>query len=124
LLEAAERIARGESASLAALASANPMDLLLQPPANYLGALQPGDRPLPRRFWYFDTDEKLLVYRPGRQASFDPLDGPSDRIEMQVSFVYRDRDSDGAYNASVDHIDGLRFVSVHPYAWHAGDPEL
>jgi type II secretory pathway pseudopilin PulG len=124
LLEAAERIARGESASLASLAGTNPMHLLLQPPGNYLGARRPDDRPPPRRSWYFDADRNLLVYRPGRQARFDPLDGPSDRIEMQVSFVYRDRDSDGAYNASVDHFDGLRFVSVHPYAWATADPEL
>jgi len=124
LLEAAERIARGESASLAALAGTNPMDLLLEPPGNYLGARQPGDRSLPRRSWYFDADENLLVYRPGRQSRFDPLDGPADRIEMQVNFVYRDRDSDGAFNASVDHFDGLRFASVHPYVWLTADPEL
>jgi type II secretory pathway pseudopilin PulG len=117
LLEAAERIVRGESASLAALAGTNPMDLLLEPPGNYLGARRSSDRSLPRRSWYFDADENLLVYLPGRQAEFDPLNGPSDRIEMQVRFVYRDRDSDGAYNASVDRFDGLRFAPVHSYAW-------
>lgn len=117
LLEAAERIVRGESASLAALAGSNPMDLLLEPPGNYLGTRRPDDQSPPRRSWYFDAGENRLVYRPGRQAKFDPLDGPSDRIEMQVSFVYRDRDFDGAYNASVDHFDGLRFASIHSYAW-------
>jgi prepilin-type N-terminal cleavage/methylation domain-containing protein len=117
LLEAAERIARGESASLASLAGTNPMELMLEPPGNYLGTRRSDDRSLPRRSWYFDADENLLVYKPGRQAEFEPLDGPADRIEMQVSFVYRDRDSDGAFNASVDHFDGLRFASVHPYAW-------
>jgi len=117
LLEAAERIARGESASLSSLAGTNPMELLLEPPGNYLGARRSDDQSLPRRSWYFDAAENLLVYRPGRQADFEPLDGPSDRIEMQVSFVYRDRDSDGVFNASVDHFDGLRFASIHPYLW-------
>jgi hypothetical protein len=95
----------------------NPIDLLLEPPGNYLGARRSDDPSLPRRSWYFDADDKLLVYRPGRQAGFDPLDGPADRIEMQVSFAFRDRDSDGAFNASVDHFDGLRFASAYPYSW-------
>jgi len=124
LLEAAERIARGESASLSSLAGTNPMELLLEPPGNYLGARRSSDQSLPRRSWYFDTDENLLVYRPGRQAQFDPLDGPADRIEMQVNFVYRDRNADGVFNASVDHFDGLRFASVHSYVWPTARPEL
>jgi hypothetical protein len=36
---------------------------------------------------------------------------------MQISFVYRDRDLDGAFDASVDAFDGLRLESVHAYAW-------
>jgi prepilin-type N-terminal cleavage/methylation domain-containing protein len=117
LLEAAERIVRGESASLASLVGTNPMSLLLEPPGNYLGAGSIGDKSLPPGSWHFDADRNLLVYRPGRQARFDPLDGPADRIEMQVSFVYQDRDLDGAFDASVDAFDGLRFESVHAYAW-------
>lgn len=117
LLEAAERVARGESATLASLAGINPMQLLLEPPGNYRGEhSQVGDS-LPRSAWYFDEGENLLIYRPGRQAEFDPLEGPADRIEMRVSFVFQDRDSNGEFNASVDHFDGLRFESVHAYSW-------
>lgn len=46
---AAERLARGETAALAELATANPMGLLLEPPANYLGAFPtPSDPEIPR----------------------------------------------------------------------------
>ena len=118
LLEAAERVVRGESQSLASLAGSNPIDLLLQPPANYVGTIAGSDgKSLPRRSWLFDEDEKLLIYVPGSQAKFDPLDGPADRIQLMVSFVYRDRDADGTFNASVDHFDGLRLESVNPYSW-------
>jgi len=117
LLEAAERVVRGESATLSSLAGINPMQLLLQPPGNYLGTYSRAGDSLPRSTWYFDKDDNLLIYRPGRQADFEPLEGPAGRIEMQVSFVYRDRDSDGVFNASVDHFDGLSFESVHPYSW-------
>jgi hypothetical protein len=82
-----------------------------------MGELSRGSESLPRRTWYFDANENRLVYRPGRQAEFESLDGPTDRIEMQVSFVYRDRDSDGSFNASIDNFDGLRFEPVYRYSW-------
>ena len=118
LLEAAERIARGESSSLGELAGANPMSLLLHPPGNYVGErsrLPISD--LPRATWHFDSREGRLVYRPGRQANIEALDGPDDRIELAVSFAYRDRDGDGRYQPSVDHFDGLRLAPVHPFRW-------
>jgi prepilin-type N-terminal cleavage/methylation domain-containing protein len=118
LLEAAERVVRGESATLASLTGVNPMELMLEPPRNYVGAgPSAGTGAVPRRAWYFDEDDRLLVYKPGRQARFDPLDGPTDRIEMRVSFAYRDRDADGTFDASVDRFDGLRLDSLHLYAW-------
>ncbi len=118
LLEAAERIARGESSSLGELAGANPMSLLLQPPGNYLGERAgPRISDLPRAAWYFDTRQGRLVYRPGRQANIDSSDGPSDRIELAVRFAFRDRDGDGRFQPSVDHFDGLRLAPVHAFRW-------
>jgi len=118
LLEAALRVTRGESRSLESLAGSNPMELLLEPPGNYVG-LRSGlnGRPPPRRSWLFDDGEGRLVYLPGRHAKFDPLEGPDDRIELEVSFVYRDRDADGTYDASTDDFDGLKLESLHRYAW-------
>lgn len=118
LLEAAERVVRGESDTLVSLTGANPMDLLLEPPGNYAGSgSKLSSETMPKRSWYFVEDDNLLVYRPGRQARFEALDGPSDRIELRVAFVYQDRDSNGAYNASVDDFDGLRLESLHAYTW-------
>jgi prepilin-type N-terminal cleavage/methylation domain-containing protein len=118
LLEAAERVVRGESASLAKLTAANPMDLLLEPPGNYAGLISHyTSETMPRRAWFFDDKDDFLVYRPGRQATFMAINGPPDRIELRVSFVYEDRDSDGVFNASVDHFDGLRLESLHLYSW-------
>ena len=118
LLEAAERIARGDSRSLPALAGQNPIDLLLEPPVNYVGPLQGADlASLPRRSWAFDPVSGHLVYRPGRQARFDSLAGPGDRIEFRVQFAYQDRDGDGAYSAVTDNFDGMRLEPVYPFAW-------
>jgi prepilin-type N-terminal cleavage/methylation domain-containing protein len=115
-LAATERITSGESATIPELASANPMSLLLTPPANYVGALAaPGD--VPRASWYFDESSDRLAYRVGRYTRFSAHDGPADRIELAVAFVYQDRDADGAFDAVGDRFDGLRLAPVNSYDW-------
>jgi prepilin-type N-terminal cleavage/methylation domain-containing protein len=118
LLETAERITRGESATLIELDGSNPMALLLQAPANYLGAL---DRPqpdeLPGRKWYYDEHQRRLVYRVGNYGRFKALAGPSNRVEFLVRFVYRDRNGNGTYEAGRDTFDGMRLEPVHAYKW-------
>lgn len=104
LLEAAERIARGESSTVSKLQGTNPIDLLPDPPANYLGTLtELGGGRMSDRSWYYDDGQGILVYRPGPRA----LAGASDRIEFRVAFVYEDRDRDGRFSASIDGFDSL-----------------
>jgi len=118
LLEAAERIARGQSATLPELAAANPMTLLLTPPANYVGALaRPRPEEVPPASWYFDDASKTLVYRVGRHTRFTPKDGPDRLIELRVAFVFDDRDADGVFDAVRDGFGGLRLEPVHAYDW-------
>lgn len=118
LLEAAERITRGDANTLAELAGSNPMALLLKPPGNYAGSIPwPAESEIPRAMWYFDEHEKQLAYRVGRHTRFEAHDGPQDRIELRVDFIYRDRDGDGSFDAVRDEFDGLRLTPVHAYAW-------
>ena len=118
LLEAAERITRGEADRLAELAGANPMTLLLKPPANYVGATAWADgAEIPRASWYYDEHEHRLGYRVGRYTRFKAQDGPSDLIELKVAFAYEDRDGDGVFDAAGDRFDGLKLEPVHAYDW-------
>jgi len=118
LLEAAERITRGESNTLIELSGINPMSLLLSPPANYLGSEEWLDSAsMPAASWFFDEHNARLVYKVGEYTRFDPLNGLDDRVELQVRFVFRDRDGDGVFGPSHDHFDGLRLESVHSFAW-------
>jgi len=118
LLEAAERITRGEAHTLAELAGANPMALLLEAPANYVGSVQRVDvAEIPRASWYFDERQGRLGYRVGRFTRFDAQGGPRDLIELNVAFVYQDRDADGVFDAAGDRFDGLRLTPVHAYEW-------
>jgi prepilin-type N-terminal cleavage/methylation domain-containing protein len=118
LLEAAERITRGEADRLPELAAANPMALLLQPPANYLGSLrEPDPAELPRAHWFFDERAGRLTYRVGRYTRFKPHAGPADLVELQVTFAYQDRDGDGRFDAAGDRFDGLKLETLHDYDW-------
>jgi prepilin-type N-terminal cleavage/methylation domain-containing protein len=118
LLEAAERLTSGESATLPELAGVNPMTLLLDAPGNYLGSFDgPEHARVPRARWYYDERTGRLMYRVGKHTRFMPLEGPEDRVELVVEFVYEDVDGDAAYSASVDEFDGLRLASVHAYDW-------
>jgi prepilin-type N-terminal cleavage/methylation domain-containing protein len=117
LLEAAERITRGESHTLPELAGANPMTLLLEPPANYVGSIRKVDDEIPRATWYYDERQGRLGYRVGRHTRFDAQSGPRDLVELTVAFVYQDRDADGVFDAARDRFDGLRLTPVHEYQW-------
>jgi len=118
LLEAAEKLTRGESASLHQLVSVNPMSLLLTAPANYLGALTQRSEERPTRAsWYYDERSGRLVYVVGKHTKFQPMTGPKDRIELRVEFVYTDRDNSGTYEPSRDDFDGLRLASAFAYDW-------
>ena len=118
LFAAAEHIVRGESERLAELAGANPMSLLLIPPANYLGELEsPLPNELPGRSWYYDDRASRLVYRVGAYSRFTALDGPLNRVELVVRFVFRDQNGDGLYQAGSDIFDGLRLEPVYRYDW-------
>lgn len=73
----------------------NPMDLMLQPPANYLGAfgsLNPNQ--VERRSWYFDLSNSELVYLVNQSENVYLVENgrliPSDEIRLQVVVLYRD----------------------------------
>jgi prepilin-type N-terminal cleavage/methylation domain-containing protein len=118
LLEAADRITRGEAVTLPDLAATNPMTLLLEPPANYVGSLEwPAEAEIPRASWYYDERLGRLGYRVGRHTRFAAGDGPAELIELEVAFVYQDRDADGVFDAAGDRFEGLRLVPVHAYDW-------
>lgn len=118
LLEAADRITRGESHTLPEVAAANPMTLLLKPPANYAGSFTwPEEVEIPRASWYYDERLGRLGYRVGRYTRFAAGTGSAELIELYVAFVYQDRDGDGVFDAAGDRFDGLRLTPVHAYDW-------
>lgn len=123
-MEAARRIARGQSASIVELEGTNPVKFLLEPPKNYVGELQQQQAgQAPTRHWYFEADRHRLVYRLGapfsRPLGDDTLQDPA----FIVQVAYADMNGDNVFEASHDELYGIRLQRVAGDEWLAGAAE-
>lgn len=98
------------------LEGSNPMDLMLETPNNYVGALSAVDESqLPRRVWYFDTVNGELIYLADRAENLFLLTSqgrvPSERIRFQVRNIYHEAENEPR------SWQGINIVPVEPYEW-------
>lgn len=120
VMEAAQRIARGQSASIAELERINPMELLLEPPGPYAGVRAGTGKDLPARHWYFDSDSNRLVYKTGKPYAPSVRDHTIDDPQFAVRVVFEDRDADGIFNPQNDELYGVRLLRIAGADWLAG----
>ena len=84
-MKLAQLVATGRNAEMSKLATINPMDLLAQKPANYLGEyylpqkvkISPGN-------WYFNRKELLLVYIARTGATFQVATPQQYRYKIEL----------------------------------------
>lgn len=119
VMEAAQRIARGRSASIAELEHINPMELLLEPPGTYAGVFAGDGMELPARHWYFDAASNRLVYKTGKPYSSLEQDHTFDDPQFAVRVVFEDRDADGIFNPQNDELYGIRLLRIAGADWLA-----
>jgi len=102
-LEAASRLTRVPDPRRLPLDRENPMTWLQTPPRNYLGELEkpPAHARLP--YWYFDSAERQLVYRPNHAENLR-VEGLK---EKELRFVVRTEKN------SLEP----RLISRFSYAW-------
>lgn len=120
VMEAAQRIARGQYASIAELEQINPMELLLEPPGTYSGVYAGSNSDLPARHWYFDTASNRLVYKTGKPYAPMERDHTFDDLQFAVRVIFKDRDADGSFNAQNDELYGVRLLRIAGADWLAG----
>lgn len=136
-LESTLSIAESGAQDMSRYIGANPMEMLLSPPRNYLGVFNIVDSSeLPRRSWYFDSHRAELVYLVNDSENvYFLLDGeqvPTDEIRFKVSVNYRyENIQTGLVIASFDELDaqkygnkdykrrfsGVLMQPVTPYQW-------
>lgn len=117
-LQFVDRIVRKDEAGIRQLAGSNPMSFLNQRPGNYLGEFDGADpSTLERGNWYFDRQQKVLVYLVNNQQFFHSvLSGPP-RVRWFVKL-------DGAASGSgpqpeppLEQLEGISLVPLEVYVW-------
>ncbi len=119
VMEAAQRIVRGQSATIAELERSNPMALLLQAPDTYVGERRADAGGLPERRWYFDTISRRLVYKLGEPRTPAMRERRWEDPQFEVRVIYQDRDADGVFDAAKDELYGVRLLRLAGADWLA-----
>jgi prepilin-type N-terminal cleavage/methylation domain-containing protein len=102
-------VSQGKQADVSKLITMNPMDLLAQKPANYLGEFNtPQKEKISRGNWYFNRKKLLLVYIARTGATFQ---GPGPKqFHFKVELVGNPDGANGLKPAETSHsttIEGI-----------------
>ena len=117
-MKVAESIVKSKVADLRAYEGSNPMDLLAEPPRNYLGELDGVDpASLDDGNWYFDKRAKVLVYLVRNKGFFTGGEPNPPRARFAMRLVYSDTNGNGRFDQGIDEIQGLRLSPMEPYSW-------
>lgn len=121
-LELSRIMLRDGPAGAAALAGANPMELLAVPPQNYRGAHEVP--PAERGIWYFDRGRRELVYRVRRTEHVAVHGAPEAELRFEIGVVYTDTNRDGRLDAQHDRLQYVELRARTPYTWHTDERDL
>ncbi|MEX0618755.1 MAG: hypothetical protein WDZ76_11135 [Pseudohongiellaceae bacterium] len=119
--------------------NANPMELMLEAPSNYIGSFGYVDTAqMPRRVWYFDRNSGELVYLINESDDVylveNGVEVPTDEIRFHIEVDYREEPDRGLADTGLDtgnapqaetdreivgrrRINGIVMRPVTPYNW-------
>jgi len=113
-LQIAAHYAGGRMAELEGWTGGNPMELLVEPPENYIGVIEQVDSELKNGSWYFDKSRGVLVYVARNDLYFESeLDSPP-RAEFQLEARFSERQQGETAHG---HVNGLELKTIHPFRW-------
>ena len=135
-LAAAAGLIRGDQSLIAALQGANPMalDQALEQPtdtsssnpgadsggdsARYVGAFaSPDPATMPAGKWYFDTDQRYLIYRIEAEDFFETSLPGVKRARFRVHLDFVDKNGNQMFDANEDRFQAVSLVTVENYRW-------
>ena len=116
-LETARLALRQQLSKLPNTVNTNPMKLLAQAPDSYIGEVENDEQPVQAGSWYFDTNEKLLVYRPKYTDGFSTQLEGTPRVRYRIKLVYTDNNRNRRFDRGIDDIGGLDLVPAETYVW-------
>lgn len=105
-MKAGQLVVQGKAHELSKLTTINPMDLLAQKPANYIGEVYtPQIGKISRGNWYFNRKKLLLVYIAGTGATFQTSEPRQFFYQIQLL-----RNLDGA--SGPNHADTSQSTTI------------
>lgn len=114
-INVASYLAKADLQGIQHLTGSNPMELLNEPPKNYLGVLDENSS-VEDGNWYFDRKRSELVYRVRHAGVFRGSPGQPAEARFAVRSVYEDRNRNGRHDTG-DLFFGVRLEAVTPYHW-------
>ena len=110
-MQVAAYFVAGSMAELDRLVGGNPMELLAEPPENYLGVrsqdeavdAEPGN-------WFFDAQEQVLYYLVRNTVFFEANLNDPVRVGFRILPVYSQKDQG-------EYISGLSLRPLNSYRW-------
>jgi len=115
-LQMADLIAHQRAAEIAGLAGQNPMNWLAEKPGNYLGEFSGAPQTdVPRGSWYFDTQDRALVYLVDRGRYFVPDPRGRKQVRYRVFLVRAPSEQPG--RADISAVEGVTLKTLEPYKW-------
>lgn len=115
-MQAARYVARGEFEQIRGMVGMNPMQLMMDPPKNYVGERETTEG-VPRAHWVFATKSQRLVYRPDVPRTQALAGIEQFAPEFAVQLAYEDVDGDGRYTARDGQYYGVRLARVNGAGW-------
>ena len=123
-LEVARLALEGKMAAVARLDKTNPIDLLSQAPKNYLGEKDDSHHINQPGAWYFDKNQKALIYNITYAENFKTSLKGTPRIRHRIKLVYNDQNENNRFDPYRDSIAGLDLVPIEKYSWKIDTTQL
>ncbi len=111
-LEVARYALENRLAELPLLDGSNPMLLLAQTPAGYLGEITPDPAAVVEGSWYFDPASKTLNYRMIYAENSAARRNEPAGARFRITLIYRDRNHNQRFDPGFDAISGLDLVRL------------
>jgi prepilin-type N-terminal cleavage/methylation domain-containing protein len=114
-LQVASLMAKNRTNELSGLVDKNPMEWLAETPKNYIGAyFAPNSLDLTTGSWYFDLQNRNLVYLVKGKNHFQNSEAGSNRIRFQVRLVGSKQVQEAQ---SAPNVEGVILDQLVPYTW-------
>lgn len=117
-IEVARLALAGKLSAVSKLDKSNPLDLLSQVPKNYLGEIKNSDHIIDNGVWYFDKQQKVLIYNVIYSEDFKTKLKGVPRIRYQIKLIYNDQNNNKRFDLRTDSIAGLDLVPVEQFSWN------